>query len=251
MSPSEARLCQFRTHSDVPPILEAWEFDRHRRIRRSILRLRSGIGLAVRVAHHQTISARATERSDERVPDPHAARRRTALTIRLVADPLTQSQSGTSKEVPLSAACFCTREVDVIMPEESVQTAAGRMHGRKVGTLVVVDTQRSPIGIITDRDICVRLVAAARDPVRTPVSDVMTPAPETVRERSALEDALRKMRAGAFRRLPVVNDHNRLVGLLSLDDVLRVLAHDFAQIERLIDHESPRSLIDTSDSAPD
>lgn len=142
----------------------------------------------------------------------------------------------------MTAARICRHEVDVISPAESVQTAAGRMHGRKVGTLVVVDADEVPVGIVTDRDICVRVVAEGRDAAGTSVGDIMTPCPETVREQTSLEDALRRMRAGAFRRLPVVNARDQLVGLLSLDDVLRVLAHELSQIERLVEQESPDSL---------
>jgi CBS domain-containing protein len=142
----------------------------------------------------------------------------------------------------MSAARYCNPEVDVISPDESVQTAAGRMHARKVGTLVVVDRDRVPTGIITDRDICVRVVAEAKGAASTAVGEIMTPCPETVREQTSLEEALRRMRAGAFRRLPVVNSREQLVGLLSLDDILRVFAHDFSQIERLMEQESPETL---------
>lgn len=142
----------------------------------------------------------------------------------------------------MSAVRYCNPEVDVISPDESVQRAAGRMHARKVGTLVVVDRERVPVGIVTDRDICVRVVAEGKEAGATSVGEIMTPCPETVREQTSLEDALRRMRSGAFRRLPVVNSREQLVGLLSLDDVLRVFAHDFAQIERLMEQESPESL---------
>jgi CBS domain-containing protein len=142
----------------------------------------------------------------------------------------------------MSALRYCNPQVDVISPEESVQTAAGRMHARKVGTLVVVDHERVPIGIVTDRDICVRVVAERKDAAGTSVGEIMTQCPETVREQTPLEDALRRMRVGAFRRLPVVDSRKQLVGLLSLDDVLRVFAHDFSQIERLMEQESPDGL---------
>jgi CBS domain-containing protein len=146
----------------------------------------------------------------------------------------------------MSAIRYCNPDVDVISPDDSVQTAAGRMHARKVGSLVVIDRERMPVGIITDRDICVRLAANGKDAAGTSVHEIMTPCPETVREQASLEDALRRMRAGAFRRLPVVSAREQLVGLLSLDDVLRVFAHDFCQIERLMQRESPEALAEIS-----
>ena len=143
----------------------------------------------------------------------------------------------------MSVKRICNPEVDVITAEEPVQTAAGRMHARKVGTLVVVNECREPIGIVTDRDLAVRVVAEGRNPTATIVDEVMTRDPETVRENTAVEDALRIMRNGCFRRVPVVDDDNQLVGLLSLDDILHLLAHDFAQIGDLMERESPESLM--------
>jgi len=142
----------------------------------------------------------------------------------------------------MSAGRVCVREVDIAAPEESVQVAAGRMHSRKVGTLVVVDDQHRPVGIVTDRDLTVRVLAEGRDGGTTPVAQVMTPAPKTVTEETSIEDALRLMRSGPFRRIPVVDDEGVLAGLLSLDDVLDLLAEEFAEIGHLIHSENPASL---------
>lgn len=142
----------------------------------------------------------------------------------------------------MSVRQICNPDVDVITVEESAQTAAGRMHARKVGTLVVVNERQEPIGIVTDRDLAVRVVAEGKDPTTTIIAEVMTRDPETVREKTPVEDALRIMRNGSFRRVPVVDYDDRLVGLLSLDDILHLLAHDFAQIGDLVERESPESL---------
>jgi CBS domain-containing protein len=142
----------------------------------------------------------------------------------------------------MSVKRICNPEVDVITAEETAQTAAGRMHARKVGTLVVVNERQEPIGIVTDRDLAVRIVADGKDPATTTIGEVMTRDPETVRENTPVEDALRIMRNGCFRRVPVVDYDDRLVGLLSLDDILHLLAHDFAQIGDLVERESPESL---------
>lgn len=145
----------------------------------------------------------------------------------------------------MSARQICNPDVDVITVEETAQTAAGRMHARKVGTLVVVNERQEPIGIVTDRDLAVRVVAEGKDPTTTIIAEVMTRDPETVREKTPVEDALRIMRNGSFRRVPVVDYDDRLVGLLSLDDILHLLAHDFAQIGDLVERESPESLAST------
>jgi CBS domain-containing protein len=142
----------------------------------------------------------------------------------------------------MSAGRICVREVDVINSTDSVRAAAGRMHACKVGTLVVVDNGMRPVGIVTDRDITVRVVAEGRDPSTTPVSDAMTASPKTIREATPIEEALKLMRAGRFRRVPVVGTDGRLVGILCLDDILELLAEEFREIGELIREEQPGSL---------
>ena len=96
---------------------------------------------------------------------------------------------------------MCCRNVDLAEPFESVRTAAQRMHARKVGTLVVVDSSRFPIGLLTDRDLTIRVLAHAQDPTLTSVNDVMTRNVQTVTSDQSLEAALKIMRGGPFRRL--------------------------------------------------
>lgn len=142
----------------------------------------------------------------------------------------------------MSVGRICIREVDIIDESESAQVAASRMHARKTGTLVVLNRDRMPIGIVTDRDLTVRVLAEAKDPVQTTIREVMTPCPRTVREDTPIEDALRVMRSGPFRRVPVVDREGKLAGMLSLDDVLDLLAEEFAEIRRLVQAEEPSSL---------
>lgn len=142
----------------------------------------------------------------------------------------------------MSAGRLCVREVDVACCDETVQAAAARMHARLVGTLVVVDDGRRPVGIVTDRDLAVRVVAAALDPVQTTVEQVMSVPPRTVGVDTPIEQALSLMRSGPFRRVPVVDADGRLEGLLSLDDVLDLLCEEFGTIRGLLARENPRSL---------
>jgi CBS domain-containing protein len=137
---------------------------------------------------------------------------------------------------------ICIREVDYAEAEESVQEAASRMHDRKIGTLVVLNKDKQPVGMITDRDLALRVVREARDATQTTVGDVMTECPKTVGEETAIENALSLMRAGAFRRVPVVDSQNRVVGILSLDDILDLLCEEFGIIRGLLSAESPSSL---------
>lgn len=148
----------------------------------------------------------------------------------------------------MSVGRICVREVDTAEPHETVAVVAQRMHQRAVGTLVVVNQASQVIGIVTDRDLVSRVLARALNPTQTVLREVMTIAPKTVSEDTSIESALLIMRSGRFRRVPVVDDQNRLVGLVTLDDVLMLLGEEFAQIGRLIKRETPRAIVEDQDS---
>ncbi|MBI2481233.1 MAG: CBS domain-containing protein [Planctomycetia bacterium] len=141
----------------------------------------------------------------------------------------------------MSVGRICTREVDLAQMDESVWQAAERMHQRAVGTLVVIDDDKKPIGIVTDRDLVERVLAKFLDPGATTVGQVMTQAPETVSEQDAIEHAITVMRRERCRRLPVVDDKGELVGLLSLDDVLQLLAEELTSVGELLERQTPQA----------
>jgi len=143
----------------------------------------------------------------------------------------------------MSIQRICIREVDTAVPHESVYLAAERMLQRAVGCLVVVDDANRPIGILTDRDLVQRVMAKGLSPTDTFVQDVMTHGLKTIGEDGTIEAALTLMRSGRFRRVPIVDQNSELVGLVTLDDVLMLLAKDFAQIGRLLEEETPRCVV--------
>ncbi len=143
----------------------------------------------------------------------------------------------------MSVGEFCSRAVDTIEPHESAYLAAERMLQRGVGSLVVVGSNEHPIGIVTDRDLVERVLAKGLDPAETPVQDVMSTGLNSVPEESAIESALWLMRTGKFRRLPVIDAQRKLVGLISLDDILMLLASEFTQIGSLLEKETPRCVV--------
>jgi CBS domain-containing protein len=142
----------------------------------------------------------------------------------------------------MSVGRICTRDVDTAGPKESAVDVARRMRERQVGTVVVVDDRAQPMGLITDRDIAMRVVAAGREGVRTPVTDIMTAMPTAVLEDTSIESALGHMRVGRMRRLPVVNGAGALVGIVTLDDILTLLAEEFSLIGKLLEREAPHQL---------
>jgi CBS domain-containing protein len=142
----------------------------------------------------------------------------------------------------MSAGRICIREVDTAEVTESVQVAADRMKSRNVGTLVVLDPLRRPLGILTDRDLAIRVVARGKDAFTTTVGDVMTHSPRCVLESTPIEEAVSLMRRGPYRRLPVIDHSDRLIGLLSIDDVIDLLAEEFHEMGTLFKAERPESI---------
>jgi CBS domain-containing protein len=129
---------------------------------------------------------------------------------------------------PLTAGDISTRTVVFADPAMMLGDAARLMRGHHVGSLVVVEerspVQRIVVGMVTDRDIATAVVAADRDPHAFRVGDVMSKEVATVREQDALLDLLAVMRRKRVRRLPVVGAQGELLGLVTLDDVLQIVA---------------------------
>lgn len=122
---------------------------------------------------------------------------------------------------------YCTREVTVVDADEGLRAVATLMRANHVGDVVVVrreGTRNVPIGIITDRDIVIGLVAPGVDFEALCARDVIGAQLHTVPETMDLFELLGRMRAHAVRRMPVVDATGALVGIVTLDDVLGALA---------------------------
>ncbi len=93
----------------------------------------------------------------------------------------------------------------ILAPSATVQEACRRMYSRKVGAVLVTNDKGALVGIFTGRD-AVRVLAQGRDATSTPLREVMTRKPETMKPQATAIDALRLMRDGGFRHVPVVED---------------------------------------------
>jgi CBS domain-containing protein len=144
----------------------------------------------------------------------------------------------------MSAGRICSRVLVTAAPGESVLAAARRMAEYDVGTVVVVegDGPHPALGILTDRDIAIRGVAAGLDLARTPVSRLMTTPVHSVDEATPIEQAVGRMAASATRRLVVTGTESQPVGILSLDDVLDLLSAEAGAIGRLLGKQHPQVL---------
>jgi CBS domain-containing protein len=105
-----------------------------------------------------------------------------------------------------------------VTPDTPVSEAAELMASEDVGSLPILDGEQLA-GVVTDRDIVVRAVAKRKDPQGMPVRDVASRDLVTVRQEEDLSEALKLMASHQVRRLPVVDDDNRLVGVLAQADV--------------------------------
>lgn len=111
------------------------------------------------------------------------------------------------------------RQPITLPPEASVQNACQEMRNHRVGAILVTDPQGRLLGIFTGRDAICRMVAEGRDPKRTTLRDVMTENPECMPAHCQAIEALRLMRDGGFRHVPVMKG-DRLVGIVSRGDFL-------------------------------
>jgi CBS-domain-containing membrane protein len=110
-----------------------------------------------------------------------------------------------------------TRDVRTIAPQESVQRAAQLMNELNIGAIPVCDGDRL-VGMITDRDITVRAVAAGQEPARTCVQDIMSADVRTCRPRQSVDEVLGQMGDVQIRRVPVLDEEHRVIGIVSLGD---------------------------------
>jgi len=129
---------------------------------------------------------------------------------------------------------FCTMDVVTVQEKENVQEVARKMEKMNVGTVIVIDSKSAPIGILTDRDIVVKVVSSGKDPKTTVMKDIMNPHVATLREDEGLMNATRIMAEHGVRRLPVVNGKGMLAGILSMDDILMVLEREFNNLSKTI-----------------
>jgi len=142
-----------------------------------------------------------------------------------------------------TAADLCTRQVVVCPPSLSVDEAARLMRERHVGSVVVVemgDGGRLPAGILTDRDIVAAVVAKDVDPKTLRVGDVMSATVAVVRAHDTLYDVLSQMRRHGVRRIPVIDTHGVLAGIVSQDDVLSAIAGQLQALASIMPREQAR-----------
>lgn len=138
---------------------------------------------------------------------------------------------------------ICNREVVIVERETTVHEAAKLMRQHHVGSVVVVEERKGvkvPVGIVTDRDLVVEIMAPDLVQMVITVGDIMGERLVTVKDSMGIYESIQYMRVEGVRRLPVVDGKNGLIGILALDDLLELLAEELLELSRLVRHEQKK-----------
>lgn len=136
-----------------------------------------------------------------------------------------------------------TTDLATVAAEDTVLFATKQMDEYNAGTVIVVKIEHGkhkPVGIITDRDIALKIVAREKSNM-TKVNEIMSK-PIMVSEDMDIEEALKKMRLRRIRRTPVVDDKGFLTGVISMDDILLTLFREMADVATIIQNELPEEM---------
>jgi CBS domain-containing protein len=146
----------------------------------------------------------------------------------------------------LSIKELCKRELVTVGRDDTIFKAAELMRQNHVGDVLVVEKKHDTtvaLGIVTDRDVVVEIVAPGLDPKVITVGDIMLPHLACIEEERGIFDAIKLMTSKGIRRLPVVDSNGSLIGILTLDDLLLILAKEFFSIAMLLSNEQKNEFI--------
>ena len=139
----------------------------------------------------------------------------------------------------MSLQHFCRKPVIKISPESSIARACRLMEEHNVGCLIAENEGRL-CGILTDRDIALKVTGAQKDPRNTNVKEIMTLDPIRISVEKDVQHLTSLMHAYHVRRIPIVNGFDTTVGVVSLDDLIALLGDEMADIGRAIAEGFPQ-----------
>lgn len=137
-------------------------------------------------------------------------------------------------KVDIRVADILKSDVLAVSPTDSVLSAIAKMKAREIGSAIVVEGPEI-IGIMTERDVAFKLVPARMDPERTSVREIMTSPVVSVRASTDLTEAADLMKKNGFRRLPVVDESGKLVGIVTEKDFADVQPDIIRLLQTLLD----------------
>jgi CBS domain-containing protein len=143
----------------------------------------------------------------------------------------------------MSVGNFCNREVVIARRDDSIVEIARLMRRHHVGSVVICEERHGhnkPVGIVTDRDLVVEVMATSVDEGEVSAGDIMSYELLTAREQDGLWEVMQRMRARGVRRVPVVDKDGGLLGILTADDIIELLAGELGDFAQLIVREQRR-----------
>jgi len=133
----------------------------------------------------------------------------------------------------------CREQVVAVSPDTPAVEVARIMGERNVGSVVVVTGDNRPAGILTDRDLAIRVMAQEKNPGEVRASDILTRDVITFQDSMGIYEAIQKMTDAGIRRMPIVDDAGKLIGIVTMDDIVRMLGEEMAAIAKNIEKQSP------------
>lgn len=133
----------------------------------------------------------------------------------------------------MSLEMFCRRPLMTISPRSSVYDACQILREKKIGCLIAQENGKLD-GILTDRDIALKVAGEGRDPRQVKVGEIMTPNPARISVDKELHDLTALMHALHVRRMPITDDGGKAVGIATLDDVLVMLSDEMWEMGRSV-----------------
>jgi CBS domain-containing protein len=141
----------------------------------------------------------------------------------------------------MSIYVCCQKNVLSVKPDAKIEFVAGLMRDKNIGCVIVTDDHK-PVGIVTDRDMALRGPILCDVAKTALISSIMTTEVKSVTKDTGIFEAIQMMKSAGVRRMPVIDAADRLVGLITLDDLVRLLAREMSDIARIIGKESSPQL---------
>lgn len=138
---------------------------------------------------------------------------------------------------------ICTPDVVYCSADSTALAAARLMRERHVGDVVIVDEpngDQTPIGVVTDRDLVVEVIARQRDPAKVTVREIMRTPVVVAHATEEVSQAVERMKANGVRRIPIMGELQRLVGVFCLDDLVKQVAADAGAMVEIVSREQNR-----------
>ena len=141
----------------------------------------------------------------------------------------------------MSLESLCRREIVCVDVNTTVLQATEMMEDMNVGCVIVIQNDR-PVGIVTDRDVVLRVVNKRLDAAKCVVGDIMSLEVVTLKQNTGLYDALEQIKESGsrVRRFPIVDENGAIKGIITLDDVIDLLGKEMSDVAAIIESERPR-----------